>query len=66
MTPGKGTLPFSDEDEPMDTVVNAVNADTTDKAQAAGKEPDSDVDMEEQSGKDSNQEIAETTRRHAD
>ncbi|GMF30798.1 unnamed protein product [Phytophthora fragariaefolia] len=65
LTPGKGTLPFSDEDEPMDTVVNAVNADATGKAQAARKEPDGDVDMEEQPDKDSNQGIAETTKTFA-
>ncbi|KAG6580281.1 uncharacterized protein IUM83_19289 [Phytophthora cinnamomi] len=65
VTPGKDTLPFSDEDEPMATVVNAVNADATGKAQAAGKEPDGDVDMEEQQGKDTNQEIAETTKSFA-
>ncbi|KAG6580133.1 uncharacterized protein IUM83_15754 [Phytophthora cinnamomi] len=33
VTPGKGTLPLSDEDEPMDTVVNVVNADAAGKAQ---------------------------------
>ncbi|GMF21314.1 unnamed protein product [Phytophthora fragariaefolia] len=61
LTPGKGTLPFSNEDEPMDTVLNAVNADATGKAQATGKEPDGDVDMKEPPGKVSNQQIAETT-----
>ncbi|KAJ8577904.1 hypothetical protein ON010_g1306 [Phytophthora cinnamomi] len=49
-----------DEDEPMDTVINTVNADATGKAQAAGKQPNGGVEKVEQPGKDSNQEIAET------
>ncbi|GMF57063.1 unnamed protein product [Phytophthora fragariaefolia] len=65
LTSGKGTLPFSDEDEPMDTVINAVNADVTGKAQAASIEPDGDVAMEEQPGVDSNQAIADTTKSFA-
>ncbi|KAJ8535185.1 hypothetical protein ON010_g13552 [Phytophthora cinnamomi] len=64
VTLGKGTLPVSDEYEPMDTVVNAVNADSTVKAQAGGKKPDGDMDMGEH-GEDSNQENAETTKAFA-
>ncbi|KAJ8566238.1 hypothetical protein ON010_g6884 [Phytophthora cinnamomi] len=40
-------------------------ADATDKAQAAGKQPDGDVDMEERPGKDRNQAIAETAKSFA-
>ncbi|KAE8966514.1 hypothetical protein PR003_g29210 [Phytophthora rubi] len=46
LTLGRGSTPFSDEDEPMESVVNAVTADAPGNAQAADKQPDGDVDME--------------------
>ncbi|KAE9267662.1 hypothetical protein PF001_g29984 [Phytophthora fragariae] len=58
--------PFSDEDKPMESVVNAVNADAPGKAQAADKQSDGDVDMEGNQGENSNQTIAATTERFAD
>ncbi|KAE8912299.1 hypothetical protein PF007_g25767 [Phytophthora fragariae] len=65
LTPGRGITPFSDEDEPMESVVNAVNADAPGKAQAVDNRSDDDVDMEGHQGEDSKQTIAATTERFA-
>ncbi|EGZ09051.1 hypothetical protein PHYSODRAFT_339429 [Phytophthora sojae] len=64
-TPGKGASPMSDEDEPMESVVNAVKADASGTAPAAAKQSDDDVDMEGgQQSRDSRGD--EELRRHAD
>ncbi|EGZ12532.1 hypothetical protein PHYSODRAFT_336954 [Phytophthora sojae] len=56
---------MSDEDEPMESVVNAVKADASGTAPAAAKQSDDDVDMEGQPSEDSNQEITEATKSFA-
>ncbi|KAE8987647.1 hypothetical protein PR003_g21659 [Phytophthora rubi] len=65
LAPGRGMAPFSDEDKPMESVVNAVNVDAPGKAQAADKQSDGDVDMEGNQGENSMQTIAATTERFA-
>ncbi|POM59764.1 hypothetical protein PHPALM_31461 [Phytophthora palmivora] len=65
LTPGRGTAPFDDEDEPMDSVVNAVDVDAKDKSQDGPQQSDGDEAMEEKAVEVNNQGIVATTERFA-
>ncbi|POM81689.1 Hypothetical protein PHPALM_307 [Phytophthora palmivora] len=64
VTSGRGTAPFDDEDEPMDSVVNAVDVDAKDKRDRS-QQSDGDETMEEKSVEVNNQGIVATTERFA-
>ncbi|POM72377.1 LOW QUALITY PROTEIN: Hypothetical protein PHPALM_10913, partial [Phytophthora palmivora] len=65
VTPGRGTAPFDDEDEPMDSVVKAVDVDAKDKSQDGSQQSDGDEAMEEKAVEVNNQGIVATTERFA-
>ncbi|POM64118.1 Hypothetical protein PHPALM_20396 [Phytophthora palmivora] len=65
VTPGRGTAPFDDEDESMDSVVNAVDVDAKGKSQDGPQQSDGDEAMEEKAVEVNNQGIVATTERFA-